>query len=129
MVDDKQYRAVYYLKSGRKAPAEEYIKKLKDKRSVAQVVALIDKLLEENGQLPFPFAKRVEDKIWELRAHFGGRVFYFVNTGRKIILLEGITKKADRIPNQDLKRIRNYYIDYLATRREKRYDSKLYHKN
>lgn len=124
-----EYRVVFYLKSNRKAPAEEYIQKLGNKRYIAQILALIDKLREEKGRLPYPFAKHIESKIWELRAHFGGRVLYFVNAGRKIILLDGFTKQKDKIPNKDLDRIRGYYQDYKSNPREKRYDSRIYHKN
>lgn len=118
----KEYRVVYYLKSNNRAPAEEYLKGLKNKQDIARMVALIEKLREEKGQLPFPHAKNVEKKIWELRATFGGRIFYFVAIGKKIILLDGITKKSDRIPNKDLKRIRGYYRDYLQSNHEKSYD-------
>ena len=122
-------KAVFYVKSGGKAPAEEYLKGLKNKNYLVKVVALIDKLLEEKGKLPEPYAKKVIDKIWELRSHFGGRVFYFSQIGQKIVLLEGITKKTDKIAIHDLQRIKGYYQDYQLTLKEKEYDSELYHKN
>ncbi|MFA5010303.1 MAG: type II toxin-antitoxin system RelE/ParE family toxin [Patescibacteria group bacterium] len=118
----EEYRVVYYLKSNNRAPVEEYLKGLKNKRDVAKMVALVDKLREEKGVLPFPHAKNVEKKIWELRATFGGRVFYFITLGKKIVLLDGITKKSDRIPQKDLDRIREHYRDYIQYQREKSYD-------
>ncbi|MBU1083174.1 type II toxin-antitoxin system RelE/ParE family toxin [Patescibacteria group bacterium] len=122
-------KAVFYVKSGGKAPVEEYLKGLKNKNDLAKVVALIDKLLEEEGKLPAPHAKKVVDKIWELRSHFGGRVFYFSQIGQKIVLLDGITKKTDKIAIHDLRRVKGYYQDYQITLKERGYDSKLYHKN
>ncbi|MFA5966897.1 MAG: type II toxin-antitoxin system RelE/ParE family toxin [Patescibacteria group bacterium] len=119
---------VFYVKSGGKAPAEEYLKGLKNKKHLAKIVAMIDKLQERGGKLPEPYAKKVVDKIWELRFYFGGRIFYFSRIGQKIVLLEGITKKRDKISSQDLERIQEYYKDYLTNLREKGYDSKLYHK-
>ena len=89
---------------------------------IARMVALIEKLREENGQLPYPHAKHVEKKIWELRATYGGRVFYFIALGKKIVLLDGITKKTNRIPKTDLDKIREYYQDYSQNQREKSYD-------
>ena len=70
-------KIVFYVKSGGGAPAEEYLKKLKNKRYLAKAIALIDKLGEENGKLPQPYAKKVFNKIWELRLFFGGRIFIF----------------------------------------------------
>jgi len=122
-------KVVFYIKDNNKAPAEEYLKNLKSKQYLAKIIALIDKLREEGGKLPEPYAKKVVDKIWELRAHFGGRVFYFSNIGSKIVLLDGITKKTNRIPAKDLHRIKNYYKEYKSNLKEKEYDSKLYHKN
>lgn len=119
---EEYYKVVYYLKSNKRAPAEEYLKGLKNKRDIARMVALIEKLREDNGRLPYPHAKNVEKKIWELRATFGGRVFYFITIGKKIVLLDGATKKANRIPNKDLKKIREYYQDYLQNHYEKSYD-------
>lgn len=122
-------KVVFYIKDNNKAPAEEYLKNLKSKQYLAKIIALIDKLREEGGKLPAPYAKKVVDKIWELRAYFGGRIFYFSNIGSKIVLLDGITKKTNKIPARDLERIKNYYKEYIANLKEKEYDSKLYHKN
>ena len=79
-------KIVFYVKDSGKAPAEEYLKNLKNKRDLAKVVALIDKLREEDGKLPEPYAKKVIDKVWELRAYVGGRIFYFSNIGNKVVL-------------------------------------------
>ena len=126
---DISMKVVFYIKDNNRAPAEEYLKNLKNKRYLAKMVALVDKLCEEDGKLPKPYAKNVGNKIWELRAHFGGRIFYFSNIGTKIVLLDGITKKTNKIPAKDLHRVKKYYKEYKLNLREKEYDSKLYHKD
>lgn len=121
-------KTVFYVKSGGKAPAEEYLKGLKNKRFLSKALALIDKLQERGGTLPEPYAKKVVDKIWELRLYFGGRIFYFSYINQKIVLLDGITKKSNRVPIKDIERVKEYYEDYRVKLKEKSYDSKLYHK-
>jgi len=114
-------KAYYFLKSSGRCPLEEYIRSLNLKRDAAYIHATIDKLIQHNGQLPSPYAKKVRDKVWELRSPLGNRVFYFIDMGREIILLDGYTKKTNRIAPRVLKRVINMYREYLIVRHRKPY--------
>ncbi|MDP2685402.1 MAG: type II toxin-antitoxin system RelE/ParE family toxin [bacterium] len=110
-----------FLKSSGRCPLEEYILSLNSKREVAYIHATIDKLTQHDGHLPPPYAKKVREKIWEMRSPLGNRVFYFIDLGRQIILLDGYTKKTNRIAPRVLKRVMNMYREYLITKHRKPY--------
>lgn len=113
--------AYYFLKNSGRCPLEEYVDSLNSKRETAYIHATIDKLIKHNGQLPRPYAKKVREKVWELRSPLGNRVFYFIDTGREIILLDGYTKKTDRIAPRVLKRVINMYHEYQITKNRQPY--------
>lgn len=114
-------RAYIFLKSNGRSPYEEYLRSINSKREIAYIQATIDKLLQYDGVLPAPYAKKVREKIWELRSPLGNRIFYFIDTGREIILLDGYTKKRDRIEQRILVRVWNLCQEYLMTRHRKPY--------
>lgn len=118
------YKAYYYLKNNGRSPLEEYLETIKNKRVLAAIKALIDKLLEYECRLPSKFVKPVKRKIYELRLEkFKNqyRVFYFIYFKGKIILLDGSTKKSQKIPPKVFKKVQNYYQDYLINQNEKSY--------
>lgn len=49
----------------------------------------------------------MESHLWELRGH-QVRIFYTFRPGRRIVGLDGITKKQDEIRSADLRRVRRY---------------------
>ncbi|MEK7639852.1 MAG: type II toxin-antitoxin system RelE/ParE family toxin [Patescibacteria group bacterium] len=108
------YQAYLYIRSNGKSPVHEYIKSLNDPRAAAYIEAYINKLIAREGKLPFPHAKKVVGKIWELRTKLGNRVFYFIHTGQSIILLDGFTKKQDKIPSHILAKVLTEYHDFLV---------------
>ena len=83
---------------------EEWITSL-DSRAKAEVLNLID-LLEEHGTaLREPFAKHLEEGVWELRAKGPDgiyRVLYFHWFGHTFGLLHGFTKKTQGTPRAQL---------------------------
>lgn len=114
-------QAYLYLKSNGRSPLEKYLRTINSKRELAFIKAAIDRLIINNGVLPMPYAKKVDDKIWELRSNLGNRVFYFIASGREIILLDGYTKKRDRIEPYVLRRVWNMYQEYQLTIKRKPY--------
>ncbi|MBI5411715.1 type II toxin-antitoxin system RelE/ParE family toxin [Candidatus Peregrinibacteria bacterium] len=121
------YKAYYYLKSNGRAPLAQYVINLKDKKAEEEIFAAISWLIDEKCQLPPPYIKHVWKKIYELRLECKGnqyRIFYFIYIEGKIILLDAYTKKTNRIPNRLLKKIQNYYFDYLNHRHEKEFKKK-----
>lgn len=99
-------------------PVADYLEGL-DARSRAKVARVID-LLEEFGiQLGMPYAKHLEDKVWELRSRQGRlrhRILYFLNTGNTFVLLHGLTKKTDAVSRSDIRLAKERAQDYLRGR-------------
>lgn len=108
----------YYETRRRKRPVQEFIDNL-DIRSKAKIARTID-LLEQFGiDLGMPYAKHVEEELWELRTRVGTnqyRIIHFLFTGKVFILLHGFAKKSGRIPERDLKVARDRRDDFLSGR-------------
>lgn len=97
-------------------PVEEWIASL-DRDARAEVLVLID-LLEERGVgLREPFARHVQDGVWELRAKGPDgifRVLYFHWFGHTFGLLHGFTKKTRKTPPAELEIARRRRATWLA---------------
>ena len=106
----------YYETRKGKRPAQEFIDNL-DARSKAKIARTID-LLEQFGiDLGMPYAKHINEELWELRTRVGTnqyRVIYFLFTGKVFILLHGFAKKSGRIPERELKIARSRQYDFLS---------------
>lgn len=113
------YKVYYFLRGNGRAPVEEYLKSIADRRQLAATEKAIHQLQQWGVLLPEPVAKHVEGKIWELRIRFGNRIFYIIQDTREIILLDGCTKKRDRLEPRILNRVRDNYRQYLITRNRK----------
>ncbi len=85
------------------APVEIFLDGL-PKQQRAKAVALI-KLLEEQGtNLPFPYSSQVRGRLRELRTRFGKarlHILYFADSRRIFILLHGLLKATDKLPEPD----------------------------
>ena len=60
-----------------------------------------------------PYVEHVEGPIWELRAEFGGRVFYFAHSGRRFVLLHGYRKKSQKAPRREIETALRRWEDVL----------------
>lgn len=109
------------MRENGRSPFEEYLKSMNDLRQVAAIDKAIERLIQMNGRLSAPITKHVEGKIWEIRTRFGNRVFYFIQDGADIILLDGYAKKRDRIEVRVLERVRNLYQEYMLMKLRKPY--------
>jgi len=89
---------------GRTKPVDRWLQSLPP-RAAARVIWTID-LLEEHGtDLTMPYARHLQDGIWELRAQLGTdiwRVLYFHWRARTFGLLHGLTKKTQRTARIDI---------------------------
>lgn len=74
-------------------------------RNKEEAIALITLLRERGHLLRPPQSKQVESGLFELRGH-QVRIFYTFRRGRRVVLLDGIIKKQDEIPQRVLDRIR-----------------------
>lgn len=114
-------KAYFFLRQNGRSPVEDYLKTISDMRQFAAIQTLIKRFIQAEGQLSRPHAAHVEGKIWELRTRFGNRVFYCIFDGSSLILLDGYTKKRDRIEPRILAKVYGLYQEYLMTKNRKPY--------
>jgi hypothetical protein len=95
----------FYEEEGGSAPVEEFLDSL-PRQQKAKALALV-KLLEEQGtNLPFPYSSQVRGRLRELRTRFGKtrlRILYFGDSRRIFILLHGVVKTTDKLPEADIR--------------------------
>lgn len=88
------------------APVETFLDGL-PKQQRAKALALV-KLLEEQGtNLPFPYSSQVLGRLRELRTRFGKtrlRILYFADSRRIFMLLHGLLKATDKLPESDIQK-------------------------
>jgi phage-related protein len=97
-------------------PVEEWIASLSP-GARAEVLVLIELLEERGTALREPFAKYLEDGLWELRAKGSDgifRVLYFHWFGHTFGLLHGYTKKTQKAPRGELEIARRRRDTWLA---------------
>ena len=112
MLRKSQYRAEYYEnKHTKEAPVQEYIDELNENHQ-KKIFSFVNKLVEESGRLGWPHAEHIKDKIWQLRPG-PHRLFYFIFTGERIILLHIFRKKSQKTPRREIDRALNNYIDFI----------------
>lgn len=109
----------YYQSEAGRSPVAEFIDSL-EASAKARVARTLD-LLEEFGiELGMPYAKHLENQLWELRvrqARNRYRVIYFLASGQTFVLLHGLTKKTGPVPRSDLETAERRRDDYLSRRR------------
>ena len=102
----KAWKIEEYTAPNGDKPALAFLMGLQGKNK-RQAVALLQ-LLEERGNiLRPPQSKMVETGLFELRGH-QVRIFYVFLPGQRIVLLDGMVKKQNEIPDQVLRRVRVY---------------------
>ena len=100
-----------YERSPGQRPIRTFLASL-DGRNANQAAALLLKLAARGNQLRPPDSQEVGENLFELRGH-QVRLFYMFLPGRRIVLLDGIIKKQDRIPRQDLDRVKTYQAEVV----------------
>lgn len=96
----------YETDTGR-LPVAEFLEGLTDERATREAAALLLLLRERGNTLRSPKSEALGEGLFELRGH-QVRIFYVFRPGRRIVLLDGIVKKQDRIPRDVLTRVRQY---------------------
>jgi len=96
-----------YTKADGESPFQTFFHGLTEQRR-DDATALLLALREHGNMLRPPRSKKVEDNLFELRGYHQVRIFYLFLPGRRIVVLDGIIKKTDKIPRHDLKRVKQY---------------------
>lgn len=113
------WEVVLYSKENGEVPVLEFQRSLPVKHR-AKSTRDIDMLAEFGPDLQEPFVKALRGDryrgMWELRTRFAGdisRIFYFLSSGRRFVLLHGYLKKDTRLSVRDLEIARKYMDDYI----------------
>jgi len=64
-----------------------------------------------------PHVKHIKEKLWELRIKSASdisRIFYFVHTGKDLVLLHGFIKKTQKTPSKEIQTANKYLEDYQS---------------
>lgn len=111
----------FYEDADGSAPVEVFVDSL-PKQQRAKTLALI-KLLEEQGaNLLFPYSSQVRGRLRELRTRFGKtrlRILYFADSRRIFMLLHGLLKASDKLPESDIQKAEERMVAHVQ-RLEKR---------
>jgi phage-related protein len=105
----------FYKTEGGKKPVEEFLKALPKNHEIKANI-LIQRLSHEGNMLGFPFTKTISGKLKELRIQVSPntyRIFYFLYTGRKIVLLHAFTKKSQETPRKEIEIAFNRMNGYI----------------
>ncbi|MBI4634712.1 MAG: type II toxin-antitoxin system RelE/ParE family toxin [Candidatus Rokubacteria bacterium] len=106
MSDGSGWAVTEYRTPTGHSPVVAFVEGLKD-RNERETLALISALAARGNTLGEPRSKMVEPGLFELRGH-QVRIFYIFLPGRRIVLLDGMIKKQDKIPAEVLERMRRY---------------------
>ena len=107
------WRVEWYERSRGDVPVQAFLASIESQeQNRRQTAALLAKLAARGNALRPPDSQALGENLYELRGH-QVRIFYTFLSGRRIVLLDGIIKKQDRIPRADLDRVRGYQQDVL----------------
>jgi len=110
-----EWQIHFYEDQRRKSPVLEFINRLPagDRAKVNTALSL----LEEFGiQLGMPHARPIEGKLWELRPG-GNRLFYFLFTGRRFVVVHGFKKQTMRTPDREIEIAKRRMLELLEDER------------
>ena len=115
MVNNVEYRVLFYETESGKCPAEAFLSTLPVKIR-AKTAKWIEKLQEYGPNLPRPYADVVQGKIRELRVIFSSNHYRFLYFfwGKNIIITHGFIKKSSRVPEDEIEKARNSMADFEA---------------
>ncbi len=113
------WEVVLYAKEDGEIPVLEFQRSLPAKHR-AKSVRDIDMLAEFGPDLQEPFVKAIKGDryrgMWELRTKFAGdisRIFYFLSSRKRFVLLHGYLKKDAKLSVRDLETAKRHMDDYI----------------
>lgn len=107
MIEEKRRfsgkKAIYYEDLRGRKPAKEFIEYF-DKKTRGKILARVEFLAEHWHELGRPYVDKIGKGIYELRVEFAWnnvRILYAYMFKDYIVLLHGLRKKTDSIPEED----------------------------
>ena len=110
---------IFYKTESNNSPIEDFMDSLNEKQ-ICKVLWVL-KLIKELTVIPKQYFKKLSnsDDIWEVRIIFGGNIFRllcFYEDESLIVLTNGIKKKTQKIPKQEIKLAEQRKKDWLKRR-------------
>jgi phage-related protein len=109
-----RFGVYFYKLSNGTQPVKEFLNNLDVRMRVKALDSIA--ILEEHGnKLREPYSSPIEKGIFELRIQFSGditRIFYFFESGKKIILTNGFVKKTPKVPRKEIALALKYKADF-----------------
>ncbi|WP_031492356.1 type II toxin-antitoxin system RelE/ParE family toxin [Succinivibrio dextrinosolvens] len=114
-MNNNKIEIVFYEKKDGTMPAKDFLDTLDEPLEARMYQYIL--LLEEHGpSLREPESKKLQDKIFELRARVGtnaARILYFFYYGGKAVLTHGFMKKTQKTPVKEIQKAKKYREDYI----------------
>jgi len=111
------WQVLFYPTEEDYEPVKEFILQL-DYGARHEILHVLELLYKFNVRLGMPYVEKINKSgLRELRIKHGSdiyRIFFFVFTGRKFILLHIIKKKRDKVPITDKKLAIERMLDYQS---------------
>jgi phage-related protein len=111
----------YWRNESGKAPVEQYIDSIDNKKERAELFTLL-KGIQENGTDAIGVAFRnIDRKLWELKIKSHSkqhRIFYVVLRGNEMILLHAYLKKSQKAPLKEIQVAQKRLKTVLTLREE-----------
>lgn len=107
-------RAIYYEDLKGIKHAKDFINSFEEKTR-AKILARIEYLEKHWHEVRRPLVDKIGNDLYELRVEFAWntvRVLYAFMFRDYIVLLHGLTKKTDRIPENDKEKARTRMLDF-----------------
>ena len=104
---NRRWQVVFYRTASGKRPVREFLDGLTAGQR-AKALSVLTMLAEAGYELGPPWLKKIEDDLWELRIQVGKvrlRFLFCVERARCVVL-HGVKKKRDRLPERDLQTAR-----------------------
>lgn len=108
------YEVDYYEDGKENKPVEQFIDGL-DEKMKAKVFGRLELLEEHGALLGMPFARHLDDGIFELRTVQSNnitRILYFFVIGERVILTHGFVKKTQKTPAKEIERAKKIRADW-----------------
>ena len=115
-----EFNTIFYEKEDGSEPAKDFLLSL-DYKMRAKVIRLLEMLQKNGNALRLPYSEELEDGIFEIRAKVGSdisRLLYFFDKGKIVILTNGLVKKTQKVPKQDIETAKKYRADYLKRKEQ-----------
>jgi len=115
MAATARWKAIFYTTETGRSPVLETIRQLPkiERVEIGHTLRLVQ---EEGPDIGMPFTEPVVGELKVIRVRVGRarwRLFFFIHTGREIVLLHIFAKKTRTIPRQELETAERRRKDWL----------------